>query len=97
MRTSTRARTPGAARRPSATASPSTSPVPPLEAIGAQRVGIRVSPHGVFNSTGAFEGVEAQYIALAGELGALKLAYLHLVDHSSMGAPAVPAEFKGAA
>ena len=65
-----------------------------IEAIGAQRVGIRVSPHGVFNGTGAFDGVEDQYIALAGELGALKLAYLHLVDHSPMGAPAVPAEFK---
>lgn len=65
-----------------------------IEAIGAERVGIRVSPYGVFNGTGAFDGVEAQYTALAGELGALKLAYLHLVDHSSMGAPAVPAEFK---
>ena len=32
--------------------------------------------------------------ALAHELGALKLAYLHLVDHSSMGAPEVPAAFK---
>ena len=66
-----------------------------VEAIGAHRVGIRVSPHGVFNGTGAFEGVESQYVALAGALGALKLAYLHLVDHSSMGAPVVPAEFKG--
>jgi N-ethylmaleimide reductase len=63
-------------------------------AIGAHRVGIRVSPYGVFNDTGAFEGVEAQYLALARELGALQLAYLHLVDHSSMGAPTVPAEFK---
>lgn len=65
-----------------------------IEAIGAHRVGIRVSPYGVFNGTGAFDGVEAQYTALAVELGALKLAYLHLVDHSSMGAPTVPAEFK---
>jgi N-ethylmaleimide reductase len=63
-------------------------------AIGADRVGIRVSPYGVFNATGAFEGVEDQFLALARELGALKLAYLHLVDHSSMGAPEVPAAFK---
>jgi N-ethylmaleimide reductase len=63
-------------------------------AIGAARVGIRLSPYGVFNSTGAFDGVEPQYLALAQELGALKLAYLHLVDHSSMGAPEVPAAFK---
>jgi N-ethylmaleimide reductase len=63
-------------------------------AIGASRVGIRVSPYGVFNGTGAFDGVEDQYLALARELGTLKLAYLHLVDHSSLGAPEVPAAFK---
>jgi N-ethylmaleimide reductase len=65
-----------------------------IAAIGAQRVGIRVSPYGVFNDTGAFDGVEAQYVALARELGAMGLAYMHLVDHSSMGAPEVPAQFK---
>ena len=65
-----------------------------VAAIGAARVGIRVSPYGVFNGTGAFDGVDEQYLALARELGALKLAYLHLVDHSSMGAPEVPAAFK---
>ena len=65
-----------------------------VAAIGAARVGIRLSPYGVFNGTGAFDGVEEQYLALARELGALKLAYLHLVDHSSMGAPEVPAAFK---
>lgn len=65
-------------------------------AIGAGRVGIRLSPYGAFNDTGAFEGVEAQYLELARTLGAMKLAYLHLVDHSSMGAPTVPADFKDA-
>jgi N-ethylmaleimide reductase len=35
-------------------------------------------------------------LALAKELGAMKLAYLHLVDHSSMGAPLVPSVFKAA-
>jgi N-ethylmaleimide reductase len=65
-----------------------------VAAIGAARVGIRLSPYGVFNGTGAYDGVDAQYLALARELGALKLAYLHLVDHSSLGAPEVPAAFK---
>ncbi len=65
-----------------------------VAAIGAGRVGIRLSPFGVFNGTGAFAGVEEQYLALARELGGLKLAYLHLVDHSSLGAPEVPAVFK---
>ena len=64
------------------------------EAIGPQRVGIRLSPYGVFNATGAFDGVEAQYLTLAKALGEPRLAYLHLVDHSSMGAPTVPAPFK---
>jgi len=65
-------------------------------AIGAGRVGIRLSPFGAFNATGPFEGVETQYFELAAALGAMKLAYLHLVDHSSMGAPAIAAEFKAA-
>ena len=63
-------------------------------AIGRDRVGIRLSPYGVFNGTGAFADVESQFIALAGELSAIGLLYLHLVDHSAMGAPPVPAEFK---
>jgi N-ethylmaleimide reductase len=48
----------------------------------------------VFNGTGEFPEVRAQYLALAKELSVVGLLYLHLVDHSSMGAPAVPAEFK---
>lgn len=64
------------------------------EAIGFDRVGIRLSPYGVFNGLGAFDGIDAQFIELSKALGALGLAYLHLVDHSSMGAPAVPQSIK---
>jgi N-ethylmaleimide reductase len=63
-------------------------------AIGAHRVGIRLSPYGVFNSTGAFPDVDAQYLALVQELSKLGLQYVHLLDHSAMGAPSVPAELK---
>jgi N-ethylmaleimide reductase len=63
-------------------------------AIGADRVGIRLSPYGVFNGTGAYADLEAQYLALAAELSATGLLYLHLVDHSAQGAPPVPADFK---
>ena len=63
-------------------------------AIGRDRVGIRLSPYGVFNGTGEFPEVQAQYLALAQALSALELVYLHLVDHSAMGAPPVPADFK---
>lgn len=65
-----------------------------VAAIGAHRVGIRMSPYGVFNSTGAFPDVEAQYLALTQELSQLGLLYLHLLDHSAMGAPPVPADLK---
>lgn len=63
-------------------------------AVGAHRVGIRLSPFGVFNSTGAYPDVEAQYLTLAQEISQLGLLYIHLLDHSAMGAPPVPAEFK---
>jgi N-ethylmaleimide reductase len=63
-------------------------------AIGAQRVGIRLSPYGVFNSTGPFADVDAQYLALTQQLSELGLLYVHVLDHSAMGAPAVPAELK---
>lgn len=67
-----------------------------VAAIGAERVGIRLSPYGVFNGTGAFADVDAQYLALVQQLSTLGLMYLHVLDHSAMGAPAVPAELKAA-
>ena len=65
-----------------------------VAAIGANRVGIRLSPYGVFNGTGAFPEVDAQYEALVKELSAMDLMYVHLLDHSAMGAPAVPTALK---
>lgn len=65
-----------------------------VSVIGAPRVGIRVSPFGVFNSTGGYPDVEAQYIELTEAIAQLGIAYLHVLDHSAMGAPPVPAEFK---
>jgi N-ethylmaleimide reductase len=62
--------------------------------IGRERLGIRLSPDGVFNSTGAFPELHSQYFALADELSNLGLLYMHVLDHSAMGAPPVPAEVK---
>jgi N-ethylmaleimide reductase len=62
--------------------------------IGAERVGIRLSPHGVFNSTGAYDGVDEQYVELVKQLSALGLMYVHVVDASAMGAPPVPVSLK---
>jgi len=63
-------------------------------AIGAHRVGVRLSPYGVFNSMGAYPDVEAQYLALTEELSRLGVLYVHALDHSALGAPPVPAELK---
>lgn len=53
-------------------------------AIGADRTGIRLSPYGTYNDLEVFEGMEATYEYLAGELGKMDLAYLHLINHPSM-------------
>ena len=63
-------------------------------AIGPERAGIRLSPYGAFNDTGAYPDVDAQYLALVAELSRLGLLYVHLLDHSAMGAPPVPAALK---
>ena len=60
------------------------------KAIGRERLGVRLSPHGVFNDMPPYEGVQEEYAWIAGQLADLGLGYLHLVDHGSMGAPAVP-------
>ena len=63
-------------------------------AIGKDKVGIRLSPFGVFNDMPLYDAMEADYTYLAQELNARGLAYIHLVDHSSMGAPTVPDTMK---
>ena len=65
-----------------------------VKKIGAERVGIRLSPHGVVNAAGAFEGVDEQYLSLVKQLSALGLMYVHVLDHSAMGTPPVPAKLK---
>ena len=67
-----------------------------IEAIGKDKVGIRLSPFGVFNDMPPYAAMEAEYTGLAAELDAAGLVYIHLVDHSSMGAPAVPDSMKAA-
>jgi len=61
-----------------------------IRSIGADRVGVRLSPHGVFNDMPAYPEIEKNYAWLAGQLSSLGIVYLHLVDHSSTGAPPVP-------
>jgi N-ethylmaleimide reductase len=65
-----------------------------IRAIGKDKVGIRLSPFGVFNDMPLYDAMEADYTYLAQQLNAHGLVYIHLVDHSSMGAPPVPASMK---
>ncbi|WP_413560277.1 alkene reductase [Bdellovibrio sp. HCB209] len=65
-----------------------------VASIGGDRLGIRISPYGVFNDTGAFEGINQFYMTLSQKLSDLGLVYIHVVDHSAMGAPPVNPEIK---
>ncbi len=60
------------------------------QAIGKDKVGIRISPFGVFNNMPLYPEMERDYNYLARQLNERGLLYIHLVDHSSMGAPSVP-------
>lgn len=61
-----------------------------IAAIGKDKVGIRISPFGVFNDMTLYPEMEADYTYLARQLNERGLLYIHLVNHSSMGAPPVP-------
>lgn len=63
--------------------------------IGGRRLGIRVSPYSVGGGMRSDDdGVEELHEKLAGELKQLGFAYIHIVDHSSMGMPTVPVSVK---
>lgn len=65
-----------------------------IKAIGKDKVGIRLSPYGVFNDMPLYDKMESDYTYLAHQLNARGLVYIHLVDHSPMGAPKVPDSIK---
>lgn len=63
-------------------------------AIGKERLGIRLSPYGVASDMPHYPEIEKEYTYLAEKLNELQIAYIHVVDHSSMGAPEVPVSIK---
>lgn len=65
-----------------------------INAIGAHRTGIRLSPYGVMNEMSIYDEIHDFFLHLATQLNRLDVAYIHLTDHSSMGAPKVPEEVK---
>lgn len=58
-------------------------------AIGSEKVGVRLSPYSAFNGTEIFDGIDDQFLYLTEQLNNFDLAYLHLVDNSSLGSPDV--------
>ncbi len=64
------------------------------KAIGKEKVGIRISPNGAMNDLGPFEGQEETFTYLTKELAQRDIAYMHLVNHAAMGAPALPDEIR---
>jgi len=62
--------------------------------IGKNKTGIRLSPYGTYNDMALFDDMEDTFEYLAQELGKLKLSYIHIVDHSSQGAPVVSDSIK---
>ena len=64
------------------------------EIIGKEKTGIRLSPYGVANDMTYYPQIQETYQYLTKELNKLDIAYIHLVDHSAMGAPEVPVKVK---
>jgi N-ethylmaleimide reductase len=64
------------------------------EAIGKDKTGIRLTPYGVASDMPHYPEIDETYNYLSKELNKIDIAYIHLVDHSAMGAPTVPMEIK---
>lgn len=62
--------------------------------IGKDKVGIRLSPYGVASDMPHYPEIDETYAYLAKKLNEIGLLYIHLVDHSTMGAPQVPTNIK---
>ena len=63
-------------------------------AIGADRLGIRLSPYGANGGMVADPETPAVYEILSRAFSEIGLVYVHVVDHSALGAPPVPQPIK---
>lgn len=60
------------------------------DAIGFDRVGVRLSPYGKFNDMGVHPEMTDDYVYLSRELSRLGIVYLHLIDHPAADSTEVP-------
>ncbi len=63
-------------------------------AIGKEKVGVRLSPYGVASDMPHYPEISETYNYLAEQLNELGILYIHIADHSAMGAPEVPLAIK---
>ena len=54
-----------------------------VERIGADKVGVRISPYNTFNAMPVYDETVETYERLVEELNALNIAYLHVVDYAA--------------
>ncbi len=59
-------------------------------AIGFEKVGIRLSPYGAAGDMVPYADIDETYTYLATQLNALGIVYVHVVDHSALGGTPVP-------
>jgi len=64
------------------------------EAIGKEKTAIRLSPFGVASDMPHYPEITDTYDYLTLQLNKIGILYIHIVDHSAMGAPEVPLEMK---
>ena len=64
-----------------------------IEAVGNDKVAIRLTPYGGLGDLPHYDEIEATYQYLANELTNRNLAYVHLMDQQSKGSHALPDGF----
>ncbi|WP_158634576.1 oxidoreductase [Flavobacterium tiangeerense] len=57
------------------------------KASGKDKTGFRLTPYGVAGDTPNYPEIEATYDYLSTEINKLDIVYIHLSDHSAIGAP----------
>jgi 2,4-dienoyl-CoA reductase-like NADH-dependent reductase (Old Yellow Enzyme family) len=60
------------------------------DVIGMDRIGVRISPNGLFNAMPEDPEMEKTFLYLAAELDRRAICYLHINDQASFDMPAIP-------
>lgn len=53
-----------------------------IDAVGAEKVGVRISPYSTFNTMPHYSAIADTYNYLAEELNKLNIVYLHVIDYA---------------